>query len=246
MLFQEKKKCYCYFAGSVLFGRAIRAQDVQIRTTSGRANASSRLALSFILSFSLLRPVTRLSRSPLHHGDHVSHVDDRLRGARTRACFVRERVRARVRMRHERAVAADATDPMHFNIGSFNDLHNEAICFLSSRMRPRGLSRNRIRKYMYTCRDGIRDINRPHNVCNTLDAQLHLEAAALFPHGDYIIVARAKIKRRIDFIFFHVLIFPRRPRKNPPRRIFTIFPGSVLTLKESSRTNIISFITPSY
>lgn len=219
-----KKKCYCYFAGSVLFGRAIRAQDVQIRTTSGRANASSRLALSFIISFSLLRPVMRLSRSPLHHGDHVSHVDDRLRGAPTRACFARERVRARVRMRHERAVAAYATDPMHFNIGSFNDLHNEAICFLSSRMRPRGLSRNRIRKYMYTCRDGIRDINRPHNVCSTLDAQLHLEAAALFPHGDYIIVAGAKIKRRIDFIFFHIFNFSATSSEKSTSQNFYIFP----------------------
>lgn len=127
------------------------AQDVQIRTTSGRANASSARALFYpllpsqssfhplaFLSLSLFDPATtfRACRRSL-----TRCTDTRV--LRPRAC----NVHARVRMRH----AVDATNPMHFNIGSFNDLHNEAICFLSSRMRPRRLSRNRIRKYMYTC-----------------------------------------------------------------------------------------------
>lgn len=86
---------------------------------------------------------------------------------------------ARVRMRHENAVAADATNLMHFNIGSFNDLHNEAICFLSSRERAREGSRATELESICipTCRDSIRDISQPYNACNTLDAQLHPEAA---------------------------------------------------------------------
>jgi len=62
---------------------------------------------------------------------------------------------------------------MHFNVGSFNDLHNEAICFLSP-----GLS-SRATELESVCvrRDGIRDITRPHNARNAPEAQLHLQAA---------------------------------------------------------------------
>jgi len=188
MLFQEKKTAYCYFAGSVLlFGPA---RD----TRAGCTNSYNFRPCESILSAPRSLSPPPFSSPPTHPfilallpprctGDHVSHVDDRLRGARTRACFARGRcTRACTHETREHAVVADATDPMHFNIGSFNDLHNEAVCFLSSRVRPRRLSRATELESICIRRDGIRDINRPHNACNTLAAQLHPGSGALFLH----------------------------------------------------------------
>jgi len=141
MLFQ-KKKCYRHFAGSVYcLGRAIRVGY----TNSYNFRPYERVLDSRSLLSSLPFTPSHFFLFLRYTGDsHFVHVDDHLRGyTRASPASVQCTRACNVRMKH----AVDATNPMHFNIGCFNDLHNEAICFLSSRMRPRRLSRNRIRKY---------------------------------------------------------------------------------------------------
>jgi hypothetical protein len=119
MLFQEK--CYCYFCRpAVLFG-ARYAQDVQIRTTSGYANAFSRTSRSF----SRLSVFSPRARASLFVATVATLGMQMTAYKPAHACA------------HETRAQPLPMLPihMHFNVRSFNDLHNEVICFLSSRMR---------------------------------------------------------------------------------------------------------------
>lgn len=124
MLFQEKKKAEN--------ATAISGDGVSIRawcTNSYNFRPCKRILWTLaLLSLSL-------SLSPLHVS--VSALHGRLRALHADDCIARKYTRVSTSYGHGCCSLSMQPIYMHFNVGSFNDLHNEVICFLSFRVRAR-------------------------------------------------------------------------------------------------------------